>query len=62
MPAGNGAPFGDIPNVPPLRTPAGSVVERSNVLPVPARKYGVGLTLQFVAGGAGVGEGAGAGA
>jgi hypothetical protein len=62
MPAGSGAPMGEIPNVPPLRTPAGSVVDRSNALPVPARKYGVGLTLQFGAPGGGGGAGVGAGA
>jgi hypothetical protein len=71
MPVGNGAPLGETPNVPPLRTPVGNVVDRSNTPPVPVRKYGVGLTLQVPGGGGrgggvgvgeGVGEGVGAGA
>lgn len=63
IPVGSGAPSDETPNTPPFRTPAGSVVDRSKVVPVPLRKYGVGLTAQSLGalGGGGVGVGAGAG-
>lgn len=46
MPAGSGVPLGETPNIPPLRTPAGNVLDKSNALPVSEIKYGAGLTLQ----------------
>jgi hypothetical protein len=63
-PAGQGDPLLETPKLPPFATPVGNVVDRSNVVAVPARKYGNGLTFHDCAaggGGEGVGDGVGPG-
>jgi hypothetical protein len=60
MPAGSGMPLGETPNVPPLRTPLGSVVESSSFVAVPAAKKR-GPTFHCAGAGAGLGAGVGAG-
>ena len=62
IPAGKAAPFADMPNVPPVSTPVGSVVARLNVLLLPTGNDGR-VTFQAGAGdcaGAGAGDGAAA--
>lgn len=61
MPAGSGKPAAEMLNVPPAGVPAGSVVRRSNVLPLPATRTGtLGRQADDVCVGADVGTGVGA--
>lgn len=59
MPDGRRDPAASIPNMPPRATPAGSVVARSNVAPLPTMRAG---TYGAQAAGAGAGADGGAGA